>query len=114
MAALKCCVGKCQGCKNKCEVSGRCFLMKWEWFSLLALTNQLLSCIKPLGNSFEIIDNVLFKITLYLFGITEKLFVMWILSLCSCFHIVPLEEQGKVFVGAKVYMLMAKKLWTVW
>lgn len=88
--------------------------MKWEWFSLLAVTNQLFSCIKLLGNSFEIIIDILFKITLNLFGITEKLFVMWILSLCSCFHIVPLEEQGKVCLGAKVCMLVAKKLWTVW
>lgn len=81
--------------------------MKWEWFCLLALINQLLNCIKPLGNSFEIIIIIIFKITFNLFGITAKLFVMWI----SCFHIVPVKEQGKVCLGAKV---MAKKLWTVW
>lgn len=60
--------------------------MKWEWFSLLAVTNQLFSCIKLLGNSFEIIIDTLFKITLNLFGITEKLFVMWILSLFMLSH----------------------------
>lgn len=60
--------------------------MKWEWFSLVALINQLLSCIKPLGNSFEIIIIIIFKITFNLFGITEKIVcnVDFMLSHCTC------------------------------